>query len=345
MKHTLLSLAVVIPMVALAQPQFNRSDLFSPGTSYQKFSIPADSVLTETTGADVVWNCSASSSEEQNETIEPFSTQGPYQSFTGAGWVIGNQMGGDSLYRYFTSSDTSYGLNGFYHFSFDGFPPPPGSNGPMVYTPALDILRFPAAMGSTFTQAISGQKNQDPDTIMRYGTQTVTVDGYGTLTTPAGTFQDVLRVYTFQEMNDITMGGMYVRGFNVESWTWISAATKGVPLLHKEITYDRDAFGMQSVAWYTDPGDVGMENTYLRSFALYPNPIQENFTLSGTAEPGELVVDLYSLTGQKVQQLYKANSNGQQFHLQLSVQHVSPGFYLVRVSNGSKQEAYPVMVN
>jgi hypothetical protein len=318
--------------------------MFPVGFSYQKTQVNPNEVPTETTGANSTWNYQLTPLTSETETADAMSTQGAYMSFPEATFVLGSEIGGDSLYRYFQVSDNSFGYGGFYLFTYDGFPPPPGSNGPLVYDPPVDIFRFPSSMGSTFTQAINGYKNQLPDTILRYGEQTVTFDGYGTLTTAAGTFENVLRFYTEQNYVDSTAADGIVNTYEVRSWSWISPTTKGVILLHKEIMNRNNAEVPDTTAWYSDPGDVGFEDNYSRSFILYPNPMHDVFTLTGKAEPGNVTVDLLSVTGQQVQRLYTGNLNGQFFNLQLSLKNVDPGFYLVNMLNGEKNESYPVIV-
>jgi hypothetical protein len=344
MKHLFLKLTLLLPLAAIAQPEFTKNDMYPVGFSYQKMMVNPNEVPTEITGANSTWNFELFSMGSATETAEAFSTQGAYQSFPEATFVFGSELGSDSLYRYFVVNDNSFALNGFFVFPNDGFPPPPGSNGPMVYNPPLDIFRFPSTMGSAFTQTINGTKNQLPDTILRKGQQTVTFDGYGTLTTAAGTFQNALRFYTEQQYVDSTSANGVVNTYEVKSWSWISPATRGVILLHKEIMVKDNDEVPDTTAWYTNPGDVGFDDAQKRSFIIYPNPMHDVFTLSGQAETGNLTVDLLSITGQYVQRLYTGNLNGQFYNLQLSLKTVEPGFYFVNLLNGDKTESYPVVV-
>ncbi|MBX7202977.1 MAG: T9SS type A sorting domain-containing protein [Bacteroidia bacterium] len=348
MKYPILSFGILLSAAAIAQPTFNRSDMFPAGTAYQKTMVSPDEINTDSTGPNSVWNFPLTPLMSSEEIAAPLGTQGPYETFQTSTYVFGGMAGTDSIYNYYEVNDNAFAHNGFFQFSFDGFPPPPGANGPMIYNPPVDVFRFPSTMGSTFNQEIHGVRIMLPDTIVRTGTEQVMFDGYGTLTTPAGTYENVLRFFTIKEFKDSS----HIDGnFNyklIHSWSWISPGTRGVTLLYieKDVT-DLGTVNLgavQGTAWYTNPGDVGFADIPNRSFTIYPNPMQDIFNLSGKAENGNMTVDLLSVTGQHVQRLYTGNLNGQQFNLQLSLKNVSPGFYLVNVLNGQKVESYPVVI-
>jgi hypothetical protein len=346
MKHSLLSLSgLLLAITVVAQPEFTRNDMFPVGFSYQKIRVNNPSgISTAATGANSTWNYSSAAGDVASESADAIAGQPFSGSFPNSTFVMAGKQGNDSLYNYFKVSANSYALDGYYRFPDESFPPPPGSNGPMIYNPPVDIFRFPSMMGSTFNQEIAGVKRTSLDSVSRKGQQTVTFDGYGTLTTPAGTFQNALRYYTEQAYKDSSAAEGITIAYTVKSWSWISAATRGVILLHKEIMTTGNNPVPDTTAWYTNPGDVGISENNKQSFTIYPNPMQEIFSLSGKAEPGNMTVDLLSVTGQQVQRLYTGNLNGQLFNLQLSLKNVEPGFYIVNLNNGEKQESYPVVV-
>jgi PKD repeat protein len=76
------------------------------------------------------------------------------------------------------------------------------------------------------------------------------------------------------------------------------------------------------------PDELAAQATLPETFSLFPNPAAESVTLRFAHEQNAKI-EVYSLTGQVVQETYSA---GQQ-EVKLDTQNLSEGYYLVRVGN------------
>lgn len=74
------------------------------------------------------------------------------------------------------------------------------------YSDPITIFQFPMTVGDMYTDTFDGIFDQGGFTIQRYGTIEVEVDGYGTIITPAGTFNNVLRIHSIRTVNDNFQG-------------------------------------------------------------------------------------------------------------------------------------------
>src|SRR5690606_7715069 len=72
-------------------------------------------------------------------------------------------------------------------------------------TDPAEKLRFPFTFNNTFSDTYTGSANLGGTIIPRVGTVTVTAEGYGTLVTPAGTYQNVLKIKTEEISNPATL--------------------------------------------------------------------------------------------------------------------------------------------
>lgn len=97
-----------------------------------------------------------------------------------------------------------------------------GSGVVISYSDLEDMLRFPTTYNSSYTDTWSATFVSASYTYYRTGSTTVTADGYGTLTTPAGTFGNVMRVHFVQTYQDSTniMSTPYVINYVNDEYMW-----------------------------------------------------------------------------------------------------------------------------
>jgi hypothetical protein len=80
------------------------------------------------------------------------------------------------------------------------------------YNDPEDILRFPFNLGNTYTDTWYGTSHNSGTAIT--GTSTVTYDGYGAITLPAGTYYNVMRVHYSKIWSNSTFS------YTTERYSW-----------------------------------------------------------------------------------------------------------------------------
>ena len=234
-------------------------------------------------------------------------------------------------YDFYKKSTASYIQTGF-GAKMNGFPLP------VPYSPKDTIYRFPlhyndvASATSAFEITIPGLGYYGGDK-----TRTDTVDGWGTLTTPFGTF-NVLRVKSVINEIDtihydaVPFGISFPRPVAIE-YKWL-ALNQRIPLLQintsgglvSQIIY-RDSIRLNPL------GTIPVEKNK-KSFHVFPNPstgkITIDFILSNTAE---VSVEVFNMTGEKLitDVVGKRTSGKQLIFINLEEEKYPPATYIIRV--------------
>lgn len=149
------------------------------------------------------------------------------------------------------------------------------------YSDAEDQMRYPCAMGDTYSDAFAATFSSGGNNFVRKGTATVTADAYGTLRLPGGMYSSVLRVHLIQDYTDSTnIGGTmpYTIYYYNDQYMWY------LPNNHMPIfgTYSLAVSGtsspskgsttLQSIA-----NSIGELEAGIKSMNLYPNPANGEF--------------------------------------------------------------------
>jgi hypothetical protein len=200
--YTLLLLA--ISSIAMAQPTFNSSNFFTIGTTFNYQDITSTSLSPGSAGANQTWNFGSltpGANPYSNEYISPSGAPGS-SNYPTATVVAKVGTSPNFSYAYYTNSSASAQINGVWTNAS-------GTTLAIVYSNPQTVVNYPLTYGSTgtdnfqsmYTATISGF------TINQYQTGTISynADGYGTLTTPAGTYTNCLRVKFRQVQVDSTV--------------------------------------------------------------------------------------------------------------------------------------------
>lgn len=200
------------------------------------------------------------------------------------------------------------------------------------YSNPEDFLHFPFAYTNSYTDTWAGQFTSSGYTFYRTGSTTVTADGYGTLITPNGTYNNVMRVHFVQVYQDSAyIGTPYVTTYNNDEYMWYSNG------IHVQValvyTLTSSAGGPYTGSAYVT-GSVGInetENT-ISSFELYPNPVGDllNINLSLT-ENKEISVIVYNELGQKMDLGHNESISLSTKLVQLNVATLPKGIYFATV--------------
>lgn len=138
-----------------------------------------------------------------------------------------------------------------------------------AYTDPQQLMQFPLTLSSSFTDDYSGPFSIAGIDGTRSGTVTYTVDGSGTLITPSGTFQNVLRLRLDNTHTDVSGLGTFTE--NTTTYLWYKAG------IHYPLAYLTEDLNDAS---YSEGGYLtSWESTSLESIkseaSLLPNPANE----------------------------------------------------------------------
>lgn len=237
------------------------------------------------------------------------------------------------LYYYFKSSGSAYTNTGF-AFTMDGFPIPAPFSDPDIW------YQFPLTYPH-IDSSNSGVNMNIPGTgyLLVDRHRVNTVDGWGTLTTPYGTF-DVIRVKSevteydsvYLESESTGVGLPY----SYTEYKWIGNNRKVPLLMVRDITSGIFVEYVDSIR-----STLGTHNkpVEVSELAVYPNPVKNianvRFYLK---QKSKVTIGLYNLSGKEVwrseQQELKGGSHTT--ILNIGQMNIEPGSYLVRVSSDKR---------
>ena len=290
MKKLLLSFMafslVSISCVTVAQPT-----LTSAGTNYTtgtSFPIMTSSYVDPgTSGANQTWNLSSMSGTTNSTMSFVLPSSTTYGSSFPQSNVACTTTGSTSI-GYYKTSSTALQTCGSY-----------GSIG-MIYSDLEDILRYPCAYNSTYTDPWATQFVSGGYTFYRKGNTTVTADSYGTLITPNGTYTNVMRVHFVQSYQDSAyMGVPYLITYTNNEYMWYK---EGINIQIATIYTLNASTGSTYTGGSYLTGSVGINDFPEQQLTanLYPNPANDQVSIE------------YSLTSNQNVDLRLINSMGQQ---------------------------------
>jgi hypothetical protein len=213
-------------------------------------------------------------------------------------------------------------------FQLVGVRPTPTLN--IIYSNREDLMRFPFTMSNTYSDNFAATFTTS-GAFYRTGASTVTADGYGTLTTPAGTYTNVLRVRLQQVYKDSTWVGFpYEIYYNNDQYLWFTPGTHNALLTVS--TLSTSVGPPSQFLIYLQSISTGVSETapLAHAFSLYPNPTADrvNFKLHNT-NGAEAKAIIYNSAGIEAKQIVLSdNING----LSLDVSDLPDGIYFVRLN-------------
>lgn len=218
----------------------------------------------------------------------------------------------DQFYFFFKNTPSEYNIVG-YGGTISGIPIPSQTN------PIDVVYDLPVEFGNEHSSFSAW--SVDIPTLGSYAQEqlrTYTADGWGTVITPAGTYE-ALRVRMVTETEDSIYVETFGNGFSFQreaiAYQWLTLEG-GIPVL--EIT---EAFGAATARYRVAELPDGVENTSGRqAVSLYPTLCTSHFEVQGNALDQPVL--LYNLQGQLVRNYGQANGRFDVFGL-------TAGCYLV----------------
>jgi hypothetical protein len=314
----LFSIAALCPLAMAAQPTLTASGI-NPVVGDVQTTHSAQYVSPGSSGANQTWNLAFTSSGSSSSTgVAPAST--PY----GSSFPAASVAFGPTTFLYYKTSSAAFQMNGVVN-----------SAGTVIaYSDLEDMLRFPTAFNNTYTDTWAATFVQASYTYYREGTTTVTADAYGTLTTPAGTFTNVMRVHFVQTYQDSTniMSNPIVITYSNDQYMWyLNGNHSPVASVYSLTTSSGGPF---TGGYYLQNVVSGVEEqNAISALQLYPSVTSDVVNLAYTLNAsGDVQVSLTDATGKLVSDVNSHSQAQGENTLQISVADLPDGVYFALIT-------------
>jgi len=269
-------------------------------------------------GQGQTWNfAGASSDSSYTET-----NYAPVNATGGSNFPLasyGTEVNSTSGTSFYVGSSVALQLIGSYSGDMSGAVIATCSN-------AIDLMQFPASFNSTFNDPYQVSITSPFLNFSIDGTNDVLVDGSGSLTTPSGTYNNVLRVKSIRNYQYIglpPLPGTVTEG-STTSYLWVSPDYPGYMLMN----YSIDVQGTNSDTTITySANPLGIQNVANQALQISPNPASEFVTVGFPSGTELNRVEVLDLSGRVVS---TETVNGKSNRLTISTSTFTNGLYIIR---------------
>lgn len=281
-------------------------------------------------GANKTWNYSGVIASG-DDTLDYFgcTPQTNCAAFGNANLMTGSLA--DTSYEYLKTGSADYKRTGIVTPLFSA----------NLSSDPLDTYRYPFSYNTQFTDAASGTATSTlvPLPLTVTANDTVKGVGHGTITTPAGTFQNVLQVRSNITMKAMALGQV-VAELRTVHYEWFEATSRFPVMTLSYLTTVYSGQTTEGVAGsYRIPAPAGVSSVAetAAAFQLTPNPANGFTRLEIPENSGaEATVLITDISG-KV--MFRQPLKGQSA-LTINTADWAKGIYLVRVQNAAGEASF-----
>jgi hypothetical protein len=173
---------------------------------------------------------------------------------------------------------------------------------------------FPLSLNASGTDNYSASFTSQGTTFQRNGTTTWTVDGSGTLTTPSGTFNNVLRIKIENDFTDVTSG--FEIEYSQEIYLWVKA---GYRHWLAQVEDTQSDFGGGSAGSYLNTLGLSVPESVI-SFNIFPNPSSDYISIQSQNIDLVQAAQIFDMSGKL---LFEAITS------QIDISELSEGVYML----------------
>lgn len=296
---TLFSLGLLLTGAAFAQPVINSTVTYTVGGQLESTNFNGQGFVAGNGGPGQTWDFSTLQSTGAGTSVVVDVASSPYgSSYPTATTCIKT----GNLYAYSLINSSGVSTLGAYNGQAN-----------IPYSDPEKTFKFPFAYQDVLTDNWQASFTTQGISTVRYGTTKVTYDGYGTLTTPAGTFTDVARFKMEQDYYDV-MNGDTIH-YKQDGYSWVKDGSRSL-LATGKLTFN--AFGLTQTTYFGSytPGDITLgvaEPEAMETLSIYPNPSSGPVTIESE---GLSFVNLLNLEG-KIVKGFPVSSNRVELSLDL----------------------------
>lgn len=314
-KHIVFFLCLVVSWNISYSQTITTANMMVVGDSIKVTYVKAQGLSPGGSGSNQNWTFTnlTDSTTTVIYAVNP-STTAYSPSFPQSNLAIGDK---DGNYDYFNNSLNEFVFNGHGNIYLT-----------MPYLNPLIQFKFPMNYGDSYTSTMSSDYPYSGTTYYRRGTSTVLVDGSGTLTTPKGSFSNVLRVRTEQIFTDSAYyaGTSYI--FPASSVTYAFLHPNFKHLIF-DITYLSPASGgtYAFYRYYDQDISLGFTKRQKVYLSAYPNPSRNTLTIETDLNSEFQTIEMVDMLG-KVMVSKHIHTN----RTEIDLSGLSAGVYLLRIN-------------
>ncbi|MBO9700351.1 MAG: T9SS type A sorting domain-containing protein [Sporocytophaga sp.] len=293
--------------VAQAQPEFNSIITPKDGQIFKSYTLEDVTVSPGNGGANQYWDFSEITFPEESAGIQTYFFANPSNAsaFPTANFIENS----DEITTYYNYTSTEEVELGYYDSAEDAFP------STMVYSDPKTTFKAPFAYNETQTDDYYGSITIGEYSYIESGSNTNTYDGYGTLKTSFGTFNNVIRIkisgisnYEIQgfgtHSTTIDAYGYFIPGYTLPLFGIVEATVNG----------PEGETSFSAITAYDPASLTSNKNAYLQNLKLSvsPNPASDiisvdfkdlasdNYILKITEQSGAIVKEnsIYAAKGE-----------------------------------------------
>ncbi len=300
MKNLILLVVLFINSTIFSQPVLNSTDISTTGSlTATTLTANASGFSAGLAGANQVWDYSSLILTPAGTGTTTIAGSTPFAaSFPDANLIYKTTFGSDSFYTYYKLTTTKQELVGY---SSD-------TNVIINFSPnPQTVYSFPFTYGLVANDTYS--TTFDPTANNPFS---ITYDAYGTLITPYGTFNNVIRS---KKLDGIT-----------SDYTWFTTNPFQV-ILSASIS----SAGVASNVRFSQPSNLSTIQNILNSqFEIYPNPTSGSFTVKNIIfSNNENFINVYDVLGNQIINSQKIDSDSKDFDLN----NATTGLYFIKITN------------
>lgn len=307
--------SVLLSVNAWAQPTLTATGINAVVGDILSIANSTVSVSPGSAGAGQTWNLSALTGSAASNTVVTVSSTPNAASFPNANI----SLKGASYYAYYKTSSTAWQNYGS------------ATTVVMPYSDPEDFLHFPFTYNNTFTDTWAAVFT-NTYTFYRKGSTTVTADGYGTVTTPAGTFNNALRVHFVQTYQDSAyVGTPYVITYQNDEYMWyLNGNHTPIATVYTLTTSGNPSPGGSYLT--NAVNGINDQVNLINNCLVSPNPAVEQINLDfDLAQNKHIEIKLFNSLGASVSPFISAEGLQGSNRYKLDVSTLPEGPYFIQV--------------
>ena len=293
----------------LAQPTLNINSSPAVGFTYSTSQVDLGSTTEGAEGANATWDFSTLLDTGVVNTYNFVDPAGlpDAASFPTATIAYSGLLEGVEFRAYLKNSATSFELLGSAVSS-------PFGDFVIPFSDPMKLFSFPTTFNSTYSDTYRNGFSADfgfaSTTTSTTGTMSYEVDGYGTLVTSSGTYNNVLRMKKYDVSFDTSFttiaGEEQPPNYSENralSYEWVVVANgESIPVfvITTDTTFTEfdETYSRSASHSYSDEF-TGLENNQATDFMLFPNPTEGKFVATVSKQIRE--IEICDITGKTVQ--------------------------------------------
>ena len=333
-------LALWITHMTNAQEPMNASDLNTTiGTQFEQYSVMGDFIGSP--GTDQIWDFS-NLLPEVDVTVSTFEygITGGETHFPNANSVW--SFDSDSFFWFYQIDDQGFSYHGSYE-----------EGGIVISYPDPSVhCAFPVVMGEAFEDTFTFQSIGDEGPGTATGMYSAEVDGHGVLQLPWGDIPACYRVHGTQtQEQEVEVQGITTTAYYDGTFTSFFAPGYPGPLLQVrsgELTIPEVNFSQsQSITTYLGSFEfLGVDEVEIvQDLKVFPNPSHGQFSLTFENKVNRNIsLEVLDIQGRLVYSQAAIGSGFGSARQEIDLGDLTPGFYLLRLSDGVRFQGRKVQV-